>query len=78
MADALEKTLIDNIKELFEQLDKKFEFINTVAVDVNRKPLYLKQHWFREFWAIPEEYQARVVELLQNAILVQNLNKQSE
>lgn len=61
-------TKIDNIKELYAQLNKKTQFIIDCANDLGKSPLSLRQHWFSKFWAIPEDYQDRVVELLQNTI----------
>lgn len=62
----------DNIKELWKMVDKKTEFIQAAAEDLDKSPLTLRQHWFGSFWSIPEEHQPRIVELLQNTIANQN------
>lgn len=64
--------MIDNIKSLYGQVQKKTTFIIMAAEVLGKSPLTLRQHWFGALWAIPEEHQPRVVELLQNTILSQN------
>lgn len=61
-----------NIRNLYNQISKKREFISMAAADLNKSPLTLRQHWFGQFWNIPEEHQPRIVELLQNTIATQN------
>lgn len=63
-----EITIIDEIKLMFSSLKDKKGFIQVAANKLGRKPLYLKQHWFREYWAIPEEYTDRVKEMLTEAV----------
>lgn len=65
-----EITLIDNIKNLWPEISHKTSFIELVAEDLDKAPSTLRQHWFSNtgFWSVPEEYQARVVELMQNRI----------
>lgn len=60
--------MIENIKNLYTQVDKKTKFIEMVADDLEKSPLTLRNHWFSAFWSIPDEHQERVVELLQNTI----------
>lgn len=64
--------MIDNIKTLYQQVNKKTDFIKMAADDLGKSPLTLRQHWFGLFWSIPEEHQERVVELLQRTISQQN------
>jgi hypothetical protein len=64
--------MIENIQELYSRIEHKTNFIKLAAKDLGRSPLTLRQHWFAHFWSIPEEYQPRVVELLQNTIKKQN------
>lgn len=71
-------TILDNIKTLYKQVKGKTTFIKMVAEDLDKKPSTLRQHWFQMFWAIPEEHQARVVELLQNQIREQNSKVEHE
>ena len=62
--------MIENIQNLFSELNNKTKFIKEAADDLNKSPNTLRHHWFSNsgFWSIPEEYQPRVVELLQNKI----------
>lgn len=64
--------MIEKIKNLYSQVKGKTEFIKAVATDLNKSPLTLRNHWFSAFWSIPEENQARVVELLEERIQEQN------
>jgi len=61
--------MIENIKTLYSRINKKTKFIEMAADDLEKSPLTLRHHWFSAFWSIPEEYQERVVELLQNTII---------
>lgn len=65
--------MIENIKQLYSQVNHKSDFIVEVAKDVKRSPNTIRHHWFSKagFWSIPEEFQPRVVELLQNKIIEQ-------
>lgn len=65
---ATEETTIDKIKNLYSQVKAKTKFIEKVAVEINRSPKSLRNHWFSEFWSIPEEHQKTVLELLQKEI----------
>ena len=64
--------MIENIKNLYGQINQKTKFIGEVAADLGKNPQYVRSHWFSSFWTIPEIYQGRVVELLQNKIKAQN------
>ncbi len=64
--------MIENIQELYAQINHKTNFIKMAAKDLGKSPLTLRAHWFGLFWAIPEHHQPRVVELLQNTIKKQN------
>ena len=64
--------MIEKIQMLYSQIEKKTKFIKEVAADLNKSPLTLRNHWFSAFWSIPEESQARVVELLEERIQEQN------
>jgi hypothetical protein len=62
---------IDNIKSLWKLLPNdgsKTAFMVMLADDLGRKPNTLKHHWFTSFWGIPEQFQDRVITLLQNTI----------
>lgn len=73
-----EVTMLQNIKDLYKEVKAKTEFIKAAADDLNKSPLTLRQHWFGNFWSIPEEHQPRVVELLQNTLLTQNQKKNAK
>ncbi len=46
-------TKIDNIKQLWEQIDSKTDFMILTANDLNKKPNTLRTHWFSKsgFWS---------------------------
>lgn len=62
---------IDQIKQMYKEVDGKVSFIELVASDVKRSPKTLRNHWFAEFWSIPEEHQPKVIELLKAKIASQ-------
>jgi hypothetical protein len=64
---------INNIKDLYSQINKKTKFISMVADDLSKSPQYVRGHWFSAFWTIPECYRDRVIELLQNTITNQEI-----
>lgn len=72
--------MIENIKKLYALIDDKTAFLLMASKDLKRSPKTLRAHWFSRtgFWSIPEEHQARVVELLQNTISKQNEIKEIE
>lgn len=61
-------TKIDNIKNLYSKVNKKTQFIEDCAEALGKSPLSLRAHWFAVFWSIPEEYQDKVITILQNTI----------
>jgi hypothetical protein len=65
-------TMKENIKKLYKQLIDKKGFNTVVAKEFGNQPQSVATNWFSNYWAIPEEYRPRVVEMLQNAILNQN------
>lgn len=67
----VEITKKDQIKDLYSQLKEKTKFIELVAKKVNRSPKSLRNHWFSEFWSIPEEYQQTVIDELNKTLLNQ-------
>lgn len=64
--------MIENIQELYSQIDEKTKFIILASNHLGKSPLTLRNHWFSAFWSIPEEYQEQIVKLLQNTIKKQN------
>jgi len=61
-----------NIKQLFKSVDNKTEFVELLSKEFNRKPASIRNNWFSAFYSIPQEHEARVVELLQRTIAAQN------
>jgi len=60
--------MLDEIKELYAQIYEKTKFISLVAANLGKQPRSLRNHWFGSFWAIPADYQPKVVELLKKTI----------
>tara|TARA_X000000950_G_scaffold28959_1_gene31278 strand:- start:1673 stop:1960 length:288 start_codon:yes stop_codon:yes gene_type:complete len=60
-----------NIKQLFRSVENKTEFIELLSKEFNRKPASIRNNWFSAFYSIPQEHEARVVELLQRTIAAQ-------
>ena len=56
--------MIEEIKELYSQLDHKTKFIALAGKKFNRSPNGLKQNWFATFWNIPVDFQPKVKNLL--------------
>jgi hypothetical protein len=63
----------NNIKNLFNQVDNKFDFILLLSKEFKVKPNSIRTNWFATYYSIPNKHQARVIELLQNTIKTQNL-----
>jgi hypothetical protein len=61
-------TLMDQIKDLYSQINKKTQFIQMAADKIGRSPKSLRNHWFSEFWSIPSEHQETVKILLKETI----------
>jgi len=62
-----------NIKELFNQIDNKFDFIILLSKEFKVKPNSIRNNWFSSYYSIPEKHESRVVEILQQTIRQQNL-----
>ena len=63
----------ENIKELFDQIENKLDFINLLSNEFKTKPNSIRNNWFSSYYSIPEKHEPRVIELLQNTIKSQNL-----
>lgn len=61
---------IDNIKTLYKQVWVKGDFIHLVALDLKLSWGHVRNQMFSA-WVIPEKYQDRIIELLQNTIKTQ-------
>jgi hypothetical protein len=68
--------MLENTKNLFAQLKDKQSFIMLCSTEFEIKPLSIRNNWFGGYWAIPDKHLKRVVDLLQNSIVKQNLSKQ--
>ena len=62
-----------NIKQLFIQIENKFDFILLLSNEFKVKPNSIRNNWFSSYYSIPEKHEPRVIELLQNTIQRQNL-----
>lgn len=62
-------TPIDNIKELFGQIDKsdKKDFIDKVAEEFLVSPSTVSTGWFSRWW-IPEKYMKKLIPFMQRYI----------
>ena len=63
----------NNIKNLYNQVDNKFDFILLLSNEFKLKPNSIRTNWFATFYSVPNKHQDRVIELLQNTIQRQNL-----
>ena len=62
-----------NIKQLFNQIDNKFDFILLLSKEFKVKPNSIRNNWFAAYYSIPKKHELRVLEILQNTIKQQNL-----
>lgn len=60
--------LIDNIKNLWHQIDYKTGFIELCAKELDRSPNTIHNHWFARFWQVPHDMQILVIKLMQKTI----------
>ena len=67
-------TTIDNIKDLYGQLNDKEKFILLLCDEFGGSPRAKRNNWFSDsgFWNVPEKKQVRVVEIMQKIIYSQN------
>lgn len=67
-------TKIDNIKNLWKEINQKSKFMEIVANDLGKSKKTLRVYWFSNYgdWAVPDNHQDRVIELLQNTIKSQS------
>lgn len=72
MTDAKEITLMDNIREMYKQIDKKNDLFMAIAAEFKMSSISIKTNWFSALWSIPPDKQTRVIEMMQKAILEQN------
>ena len=53
--------MIAEIKTEYKKLNKKTAFIVGLSETLEKSPLSLRTHWFTSFWAIPKDYQPKVL-----------------
>lgn len=75
MTQAKEITLMDNIQEMYKQIDRKNDLFTAIAKEFKMSPISIKTNWFSSLWAIPEDKQTKVIEIMQKSILEQNSKK---
>ena len=66
--------MIDNIKNLFQQIENRTDCIATISGATGIKGNTIARHWLTDsgFWSIPEKHQETVVTILQKIIKKQN------
>ena len=64
--------MIENIKNLWKEIDNKTKFIKAFSEHIKRSPNTLHNHWFARFWLVPKEHQEEVVKYMQKYIRLQN------
>jgi hypothetical protein len=60
--------LIDNIRDLWKQINYKTGFIELCAKELDRSPNTIHNHWFARFWQVPADMQIPVIKLMQKTI----------
>ena len=60
--------MLEEIKELWKQINHKRDFMLEVSEELDRTPNTLYTHWFARFWSIPEQEQPKVLELMKAKI----------
>jgi hypothetical protein len=63
---------IENIKNLWNEIDYKTGFIVVASEEFKRSKNTLHNHWFARWFSIPETEQDNVVKFMQNYIKNQN------
>tara|TARA_R110002020_G_scaffold264680_4_gene479382 strand:+ start:368 stop:583 length:216 start_codon:yes stop_codon:yes gene_type:complete len=65
----------DNIQTLFNRLDSNQQkvFVKVLADYYNKKPLSIRNNWFSNYKQIPNQYQEKVLSMLQNKIKLNNI-----
>ena len=54
----------ENIKELFDQIENKLDFINLLSNEFKTKPNSIRNNWFSSYYSIPEKHEPRVKRLI--------------
>ena len=66
---------LENIKELYKQVEHQKVFIELLSREFNLAPLSIRNNWFSSFYSIPQKHHKRLTELLQRTIAAQNCRK---
>ena len=69
--------MIENIKQLFEMVENKTNFIMELSKHVPAKGNTIRQHWLSDYglWSIPDRHQELVLKMLQKTINKQNTKR---
>lgn len=71
MKTDVEVTKNETIQELYLKLDNKANFIRKAAKAFDKRPGTLKNHWFSCFFSVPQVFEDRVIEMLNEAVAIQ-------
>tara|TARA_R100000789_G_C3020427_1_gene153394 strand:- start:1166 stop:1387 length:222 start_codon:yes stop_codon:yes gene_type:complete len=63
--------MLEKIKELWELVDDKKQFLIEASTILERTPNTMKTHWFAGFWSIPKTERPNVLRLLEEKVLEQ-------
>lgn len=69
------KDKIDNIKDLWEQIDYKTGFIEDASIAFKKSKNTLHNHWFARWFSVPKKEQDNVITFMQTYINLQNSKK---
>ncbi|CAL2077422.1 conserved protein of unknown function [Tenacibaculum sp. 190524A02b] len=68
----------DNLKSLYLKIDNKTKFLQSLADFIGRSPNTLKNHWFANFWSVPDDLIDEVIMFMQNYIKIQEELKKNK
>lgn len=71
-----ESKTMQDIRDLYSQLDHKTNFTIIAGQYFERSPQYLRVHWFGNFWNIPKGFQKPLKRLLMEAVKEQRKNQE--
>lgn len=67
--------MIENLKNLVDEMDSKSDFVEKVAKHYNKSYIYILQNWFQSRWNIPEENLETIITMAQKEIFSQTNRK---
>jgi len=50
-----------NIKQLFNQIDNKFDFILLLSKEFKVKPNSIRNNWFAAYYSIPQKHEQNLI-----------------